>query len=79
MEVTVLPKIAVNDELPWTPKLSVQSLDFRKNVWTTKSVICLSLSLVIVVLVGVLIGALLVSLDSSKNGKYNVQPTKNQT
>ena len=71
MEVTVLPKIAVNDELPWTPKLSIKSIDLRRNVWTTKSVICLSLSLIIVVLVGVLIGALLVSLDSN-NGKQKV-------
>ena len=67
--IRVIPKISVNDELPWTPKVSVHSFDMKRGIWTTKSVICLSVSLIVVVLIGVLIGALLVSLDTNSNGK----------
>ena len=63
MEVRVVPKIAINDECPWTPQLSVHSVDVTKAFWSTKSVICLSISLIVVVLIGVLIGALLVSVN----------------
>ena len=70
MEVRVVPKIAINDECPWTPQLSVHSVDVTKAFWSTKSVICLSISLIVVVLIGVLIGALLVSVNG-ETGKSN--------
>ena len=72
VEVRVIPKIAINDELPWTPELSVHSVNATRAFWSTKAVICLSVSLIVVVLSGVLIGALLVSInkDTGKS-KYD--------
>ena len=69
-----IPKLAINDEAPWTPKLTPQGARF-KTVFTKKKLIIITILILFVIIIGVVVGNLITravtKLKNNGNGSNN--------